>query len=105
MASWRCAPTWGCESLLDAAAKAAYQARLPELRAELEEAEGFNDPARATRARHELDSWWPSLGRPLASTIQTGRSCSYTPIRVSRSPGSADPAGPPAPERTTVHPE
>jgi hypothetical protein len=55
MASWRCAPTWGCEALLDAAAKAAHQARLPELRAELEEAEGFNDPARATRARHELD--------------------------------------------------
>jgi hypothetical protein len=38
-------------ALLDAAAKAAYQARLAELRAELEEAEGCNDPARAANAR------------------------------------------------------
>ena len=36
--------------LLDATAKAAYQARLDELRVELEEAEGSNDPARAAKA-------------------------------------------------------
>jgi hypothetical protein len=41
--------------LLDATAKAAYQARLVELRAELEEAESFHDPARAAKARHEMD--------------------------------------------------
>jgi hypothetical protein len=42
-------------ALLDATAKAAYKARLEELRAELEEAEGFNDPARAANARQERD--------------------------------------------------
>jgi hypothetical protein len=107
--------------LLDAAAKAAYQARLTELRAELEEAEAFNDLTRATRARQEMDflvaelaravglggrdrraashaerarlnatrairaamanlaAANPSLGRHLASTVRTGRYCSYTP--------------------------
>jgi hypothetical protein len=124
-----------------------HLARLPELRAELEEAEGLNDPVRAAQVRQERDflvaelaravglggrdrraashaerarlnatrairaamanlaAANPSLGRPLPSTIRTGRYCSYTPIRASRSPGSADPAGPPPPERTTVHPE
>jgi hypothetical protein len=108
-------------ALLDATAKAAYQARLGELRAELEEAEGFNDPARATKARQEMDFLVaelaravglggrdrraaahaerarlnvtrairaamanlaeanPALGRHLASTVHTGRYCSYTP--------------------------
>jgi hypothetical protein len=108
-------------ALLDATAKAAYQARLGELRAELEEAEGFNDPARATKARQEMDflvaelaravglggrdrraaahaerarlnvtrairaamanlaEATPALGRHLASTVHTGRYCSYTP--------------------------
>ena len=41
-------------ALLDATAKAAYQARLAELGAEPEEAEAGNDPARPTRARAEL---------------------------------------------------
>jgi tetratricopeptide (TPR) repeat protein len=107
--------------LLDATAKAAYKARLEELQTELDEAEGFNDPARAARARQEMDFLVgelaravglggrdrraashaerarlnatrairvamanlarvnPSLGRHLASTIRTGRYCSYTP--------------------------
>jgi hypothetical protein len=107
--------------LLDATAKAAYQTRIEELRTELEEAEGFNDPARGAKARAELDFLvgelaravglggrdrraaahaerarlnasraihgaisnlsrvHPSLGRHLASTIRTGRYCSYTP--------------------------
>jgi hypothetical protein len=51
------------EVLLDATAKAAYQARLTELGAELEEAEGGNDPARATRARAERDFLVAELAR------------------------------------------
>ena len=39
---------------LDAQAKAAYRTRVQELRDELEEAESFNDPERAARAREEL---------------------------------------------------
>jgi hypothetical protein len=107
--------------LLDATAKAAYQTRLGELRVELEEAESFNDPARATKARQEMEFLVaelaravglggrdrraashaerarlnasrairaamahlaeanPVLGRHLASTVRTGRYCSYTP--------------------------
>jgi hypothetical protein len=49
--------------LLDARAKAAYRARLAELRAELAEAEGFNDPARAARARQELEFLVAELAR------------------------------------------
>ena len=41
--------------LLDPQAKAAYRARLDELREEAEEAEAFNDPERAERARAELE--------------------------------------------------
>jgi hypothetical protein len=50
-------------ALLDATAKAAYQARIQELRAELEEAEGGNDPIRAAKARHELDFLVEELAR------------------------------------------
>jgi hypothetical protein len=39
---------------LDAQAKAEYRSRLEDLRAELEEAEAFNDPERAARAREEM---------------------------------------------------
>jgi hypothetical protein len=49
--------------LLDATAKAAYKARLEELRAELEEAEDFNDPARAAAARREMDAPVGELAR------------------------------------------
>ncbi len=108
-------------ALLEATAKTAYKTRLAELRAELEEAERFNVPLRATQARQEMDFLvgelaravglggrdrrvashaerarlnttrairaamanlaraHPSLGRHLASTIQTGRYCSYAP--------------------------
>jgi tetratricopeptide (TPR) repeat protein len=55
-------------ALLDATAKAAYQARLGELRAELEEAEDFNDPARAAKARQERDF----LVRELARAVGLG---------------------------------
>ncbi len=54
--------------LLDAQAKAAYKARLDELREELDEAESFNDPARAARAREEMDF----LTRELARAVGLG---------------------------------
>jgi hypothetical protein len=54
--------------LLDATAKDAYKARLAELRAELEEAEGGNDPLRAIKARVELDL----LVRELARAVGLG---------------------------------
>jgi hypothetical protein len=41
--------------VLDARAKAAYRRRVDELREEIEEAESFNDPERAARAREEMD--------------------------------------------------
>jgi hypothetical protein len=41
--------------ILDPQAKAAYRRRLDELREELDEAEAFNDPERASRARAEMD--------------------------------------------------
>ena len=40
---------------LDATAREQYRRRVDELRAEIEEAEGFNDPGRAERARDELE--------------------------------------------------
>jgi drug/metabolite transporter (DMT)-like permease len=49
--------------LLDAQAKAAYKARLHELQAELDEAERFNDPARAASARQERDFLVDELAR------------------------------------------
>ena len=49
--------------LLDATAKAAYKTRIEELQTELEEAEGFNDPARAAKARAELDFLVAELAR------------------------------------------
>lgn len=43
-------------NVLDATAKAAYKRRLKDLREELEEAQGFNDPERAARAQEEIDA-------------------------------------------------
>jgi tetratricopeptide (TPR) repeat protein len=42
-------------AVLDAEAKRAYKSRLAELREDLEEAESFNDPERASRAREEIE--------------------------------------------------
>jgi hypothetical protein len=64
-------------TLLDATAKAAYQARLGELRAELEEAEGFNDPARATKARLELDFLVAELARAVGLGGRDRRAASH----------------------------
>jgi hypothetical protein len=40
---------------LDSQAKAEYRSRLEDLRAEIEEADAFNDPERGARAREEMD--------------------------------------------------
>jgi len=54
--------------LLDAEARAAYRARLTELQEEIDEAEEFNDPVRAERAREERDF----LVRELARAVGLG---------------------------------
>ena len=54
--------------MLDEQAKRAYRSRLEELRGELEEAEAFNDPERAARAREEIEF----LGRELAAAVGLG---------------------------------
>jgi tetratricopeptide (TPR) repeat protein len=64
-------------ALLDATAKAAYQARLGELRAELEEAEGFNDPARAARARQEMEFLVAELARAVGLGGRDRRAASH----------------------------
>src|SRR5262249_36864770 len=51
------------EPLLDAPAKAAYKRRLEDLRDDLDEATRFNDSARATRARTEIDFLSQELAR------------------------------------------
>jgi tetratricopeptide (TPR) repeat protein len=67
---------------LDSQAKAEYRSRLEDLRAEIEEAESFNDPERAARAREEMDfiahelSAAVGLGgrdRPTASAAERAR--------------------------------
>jgi hypothetical protein len=42
--------------ILDAKAKAAYKHRIEDLREDVEEAQGFNDPERAARAQAEIDA-------------------------------------------------
>jgi hypothetical protein len=64
-------------TLLDATAKAAYRARLGELRAELEEAEGFNDPVRAAKARHELEFVVGELARAVGLGGRDRRAASH----------------------------
>ena len=54
--------------LLDAEARAAYKARLDELQEEIDEAEEFNDPVRAERARDEREF----LVRELARAVGLG---------------------------------
>jgi hypothetical protein len=64
-------------ALLDATAKAAYQARLTELEEELEEAEQFNDPARATKAHQERDFLVQELGRAVGLGGRDRRAASH----------------------------
>ena len=54
--------------ILDAQAKAEYKHRLADLRIELEEAERFNDPTHAERARGEMNA----LAEQLASAVGLG---------------------------------
>ncbi len=54
--------------MLDAEAKAAYRGRVVELQEEIEEADNFNDPERAARAREELGF----LARELAGAVGLG---------------------------------
>jgi hypothetical protein len=63
--------------LLDAQAKAAYRARLEELRAELEEAEHFNDPVRAAKARAERDFLVGELARAVGLGARDRRAASH----------------------------
>jgi hypothetical protein len=63
--------------LLDATAKAAYQARLVELRAELEEAEDANDPARAAKNRAEQDFLVGELARAVGLGGRDRRAASH----------------------------
>jgi hypothetical protein len=63
--------------LLDATAKAAYKARLDDLRAELEEAERFNDPVRAAKARHERDFLVGELARAVGLGGRDRRAASH----------------------------
>ena len=55
-------------AVLDEQAKRAYRRRIEDLREEIEEAESFNDPDRASRAREELEF----VGRELASAVGIG---------------------------------
>lgn len=55
-------------AILDDAAKANYKRRLDDLREDLEEAQSFNDPERAARARAEIDA----LVSELASGVGLG---------------------------------
>jgi tetratricopeptide (TPR) repeat protein len=63
--------------LLDASAKAAYKARLGELRAELEEAERFNDPSRAAKAAAERDFLVGELARAVGLGGRDRRAASH----------------------------
>jgi hypothetical protein len=72
---------------LDAQAKAEYRRRLSDLREEIEEAEAFNDPERASRAREEVDF----LTRELAAAVglggrdrRTGADSERARVRVTR---------------------
>jgi tetratricopeptide (TPR) repeat protein len=64
------------EKLLDPAAKAAYRARISELRQDLEEAEEHNDLERASRARAEMDFIVAELARAVGLGGRDRRSAS-----------------------------
>jgi hypothetical protein len=64
-------------ALLDATAKAAYQARLGQLEAELEEAERCNDPGRAVKARAERDFLVGELARAVGLGGRDRRAASH----------------------------
>jgi hypothetical protein len=63
--------------LLDATAKAAYRNRVRELRADLEEAESFNDQGRAANLRAELDFLVAELARAVGLSDRDRRAASH----------------------------
>jgi hypothetical protein len=73
--------------ILDSEAKRAYRARVAELQEEIDEAESFNDPERAARARAEL----AFVARELASAVglhgrdrKTGSDAERARVNVTR---------------------
>jgi hypothetical protein len=62
---------------LDAAAKAAYRARLVEVRSELAEAEGDHDPVRVAKARVELEFLVAELARAVGLGGRDRRAASH----------------------------
>ena len=66
--SVRAAGSEDAGTVLDAAAKRDYRDRIEELEAEIEEAERFNDPERASLRREELEF----IGRELAAAVGLG---------------------------------
>jgi non-specific serine/threonine protein kinase len=65
-------------SMLDPVAKQAYRKRASELRAEIAEAESWNDFERAERARHELEFLVRELGRAVGLGGRDRRAASST---------------------------
>lgn len=63
--------------MLDAPAKAAYKARLDDLRAELDEAEAFNDPVRAAKTKEEIDFLTSELARAVGLGGRDRRAASH----------------------------
>jgi hypothetical protein len=73
--------------VLDNQAKASYRARVAELQEEIDEAEAFNDPERAARAREEL----AFVARELAGAVglhgrdrKTGSDAERARVNVTR---------------------
>ena len=66
--SIRAAGAGDAGAALDAEAKADYRRRLEDLREDIEEAEGFNDPERAARAREEYEF----ISQELAGAVGLG---------------------------------
>jgi tetratricopeptide (TPR) repeat protein len=64
-------------ALLDAEAKAAYKARLDELQSELDEAQAFNDFARAEKAQQERDFLVGELARAVGLGGRDRRAASH----------------------------
>jgi hypothetical protein len=64
-------------ALLDATAKTAYQTRIRELRADLEQAEAFHDTARAAKIRAELDFLVKELARAVGLGGRDRRAASH----------------------------
>jgi tetratricopeptide (TPR) repeat protein len=63
--------------MLDATAKDAYRARVRDLRAELDEAEAFNDPSRAAKVREELAFIESELARAVGLGGRDRRAASH----------------------------